>query len=446
MIPNRFTLLVFGRLVLISLTMALLLLALDRPGLPFTSLFLLGLFFWQFLGLLCFLTRTNEVLAGFFSGIRSMDATRGVDLSYLQMNFGNLGDSMEKAFEQMKTLRAEKEKQALLNQCVIDRIATGILVADQDGGVVFHNAAAARLLGVEGFTRLDHLKGRNRSFREKLGTLVAGKPLVVRMDQEGRELPVSLLKKDITVGQQPMEVITMQPIRAELDQGEVASWQKLIRVLTHEMMNNMTPLVTLSRNIEKCLEKTGEVAGTKDSPVQDAVVSARMIGERSQGLMNFVNNYRSLTLLPAATCRPTPLKPFLEKMLALFTEEFQKGPVRKVLSVVPEDLQVALDEQLLSQALINLIKNALEALPGDSAPEISLKAFVENGQAVIRLADNGVGIPPENLDAVFVPFFTTKEHGSGVGLSLCKQIMSQHQGSLELRSESGKGTEVSLWF
>lgn len=462
MIRNRFALIVFARLLLLAISMAALAYGIFRPFLPFTLLMLLVLSVWQFITLMKFINRTNDELAAFFTGIRYMDVMRTFNISALEKNFSNMRDSFNRLNQHMMALRLEKEAHAQLNQVVIDRIETGIIVFEQGGKVRFHNHSAAGILGVERISRMDLVKISGTSLLALAESLLPGKPRVVRHRSAGREIPISIKGKEIIVGQEQVFVLTLQVIRTELDQKEVESWQKLIRVLTHEMMNNITPVVTLSKNIERCLEKvmpeesqpgskasgryeTGDFARYRDE-LNDAQASARMIEERSQSLLHFVHKYRSLTLLPEPDPRPVRVKDFLERQLNVFQAQFGDTGVVARLEVNPGDLEGNMDEMLMTQAITNLLKNAGEALARTPDPAVQVAAFAEGGQLRIRISDNGEGIPPENMDAVFVPFFSTKQGGSGVGLSLCKQIMALHQGAVEVDSVHGQGAAFTLVF
>lgn len=449
MIFNRFTYLVFVRLLLLAISLALLLNIALKPGFLFTMIMLAVLAGWQFWALLRFLVRTNDELAMFFAGFQYRDATRSFEPGSLKRNFSNLGDSLNKVSQQLKNIRIEQEAQSLLNQSVIDQISTGIIAFNQEGGVRFHNQAAANILGVEGFSRLDQLKNARKDFSGMVQSLQPGKPRLVTLTRSGRDLPVSIKVKELLVGQERMYLLTLQELKSEMDQKEVESWEKLIRVLTHEMMNNITPVITLSNNIEKCLGQmalSGNQCGEDQGNIDDALASARLIEDRSQGLMNFVNKYRSLTLMPEAELALVPLKPFLEDQLAAFGAQFRERGILAKLDVSPGDLEVMMDVGLMAQAITNLLKNAVEALDKTREPVIRVTAFSGRERPCIRISDNGAGIHPENLDAVFIPFFSTKEEGSGVGLSLCKQIMGLHQGSIEVESFAGKETSFTMVF
>jgi two-component system, NtrC family, nitrogen regulation sensor histidine kinase NtrY len=449
MILNRFALIVFTRLVLLAISLAALAYGITRPFLPFTLIALAVFSGWLFHGLMKFVNRTNDELAAFFTGLHHMDVTRSFDRSSLERNFNNLRGAFTKVSDQVKDLRKEKEQQALLNQCVIDRIETGIIVFDLHGQVHFHNRSSAVIAGQETLSRLDLVKLGAHPLLQLADTLTPGRPRVVSIKRNGRELPVSVQLKKIIVGQEQMNVLTMQMIKTELDQKEVESWQKLIRVLTHEMMNNITPVVTLSKNIEKCLGKIQPPESHPDFPqaeVDDAMASARMIEERSQSLMHFVNRYRSLTLMPEPDPVRVRVKTFLEHQLGVFRTQFREMGISVKLEVSPEDLEVMMDEKLMSQAITNLLKNAVEALGKAGDPAITVNAFAEGGKPLIRISDNGEGIQPDNLDAVFIPFFSTKQQGSGVGLSLCRQIMGLHQGAIEVESVPSQGATFTLVF
>lgn len=221
-------------------------------------------------------------------------------------------------------------------------------------------------------------------------------------------------------------------------EAENEAWQKLIRVLTHEIMNSIAPIISLSETVTERAAQNG--MNEKDYEVM--LQAIQTIHRRSQGLLDFVENYRKLTRIPMPVPSPFLAKDLFDDMKGLFFSD----EVSFVYSVVPDNLYLNADRSLIEQVLINLLKNALEASSMNPLPEVQINAFRENGAPVITVADNGSGILPEVLDKVFVPFFTTKPGGSGIGLSVCRQIMNRHGGSISVTSEVEKGTTFTMQF
>ncbi len=448
MVYNRFTGILAVRLLLLVLTLLLLAVVSVKNPMPFVMIFLLGLSGAQVYGLLKLLNRTNDELAAFFNSFQHKDATRTFDLQNLERNFSTLHASFNKMTAVLRETRKEKEEQAHLNQLIIDQVGTGMFIYHAAGKVPFFNKASAAMLGIKEFSQLEHLSVSSPSLPAFIVNLKPGKPEVYALAGVSRkEVPVSFSRKVFRQGGQDLSLITMHPIGKELEQQEVGAWQKLIRILTHEMMNTLTPVVTLSGNIERCLDpvkQVKEMPGDVKEYIDDAAQSAMLITSRSQSLMHFVEKYRSLSAMPPFKPESIMLQPFLEKQIAFFSHDVRQ--VKMHLKVDPSDQQVTIDPVLISQVMVNLIKNALEALAETTEPSITIIAGKTRDHWYIAVQDNGPGIAAEHLENVFVPFFTTRKQGTGVGLSLCRQIMSVHQGSVEIESEPGKGCRVKLLF
>lgn len=446
---NRFTLQVLLRLLILLAFLSILAWGLVNGAGIFTLGWLIALTVLQLWLLFRFLSRTNDELAAFLLALQQQDTTRDYSTGRLERQFANLRESFQKINRQFQLVRVEKEKQTRLYQALINQSPSGLFTLNQQGGVPFCNQASLDLLGMEELSRLEQCRSISLALPAFINKLRPERSEVFPlMDHKAHPLPVSFTRKDIHVGGEALRLISMSPIREELEQHEMASWQKLIRVLTHEMMNSVTPVVTLSKNIEMCLKPlaANPDGETKLEYIHDALHSAEMIGERSQGLMEFVNTYRSLTLLPDPKPTQVRLLPFLEKQSGLFLAIARDQGLALQTKVFPEDLTGFFDEGLVAQAVINLVKNAIEATADTLQASISCTAGNEDGHLFIRIKDNGMGIPEDQLDSVFVPFYTTKEGGSGIGLSLCRQIMSMHKGSVEIVSQAGLGTSITLLF
>ncbi len=446
---NLFSLQVLLRLLALLASLSLLAWSLVQDAGIFTLGWLIALTLLQVWLLFRFLTRTNDELAAFLLALQQQDTMRAYSSGKLEKQFSNLRESFQKISRQFQLIRVDKEKQTRLYQALINQSPVGLFTLDQQGGVPFCNRASLHLFGLEELSRLEQCRNVSDALPGFVDKLRPERPEVFPLsDHKAHTLPVSFTRKDILAGGEALRLISMSPIREELEQHEMASWQKLIRVLTHEMMNSVTPVVTLSKNIEMCLNP---LADNPDGEarlgyIHDALHSAAMIGERSQGLMEFVSTYRSLTLLPDPKPSQVMLLPFLEKQTGVFLAEARDRELELKANAVPEDLTGFFDQGLMAQAVINLIKNAIEATTGTSGARISCSAGKDNDRLFIRVSDNGMGIPEDRMDSVFVPFFTTKEGGSGIGLSLCRQIMAMHKGSIEADSEPGKGSTFTLWF
>jgi C4-dicarboxylate-specific signal transduction histidine kinase len=242
-----------------------------------------------------------------------------------------------------------------------------------------------------------------------------------------------------------VRIVALQNIGTELQQKEVEAWQNLTRVLRHEIMNSMTPIVSLVGTMRLIVNEDIEQNADNEEAVGDLKEALQTLEKRSQGMMKFVNAYRDFTTLPKPNTRTISVKELLQDVLQLLQAELTAAGVLSKMEVLPEQLTVTADADQLQQVLINLIKNALEAFREQPAPSIELQAYsTDNQRVTINVRDNGFGIEPEALEKIFIPFYTTKKTGSGIGLSLSRQILQQHNGQLVVNSEVNIGTVFSL--
>jgi signal transduction histidine kinase len=249
-----------------------------------------------------------------------------------------------------------------------------------------------------------------------------------------------------------IRLLTFQNIKHELEENELVSWQKLIRTLTHEIMNSVGPISSSIRTIKSFFQENPAESGDQnirltDEKIADTVRGLDIIDERAQGMMEFVDKFRSLTNMPALQLVEMKVIDLLQGIKLLFAAETNKRLIKLSVRVDPESLAVTADKQLIEQVLINLVMNSIQALEDQKIKQIVMAAFMDYaGRVLIQVSDNGSGISEEIRDKIFVPFFTTREKGSGIGLSLSRQIMRMHRGRISYKSTPGKETVFSLVF
>lgn len=274
----------------------------------------------------------------------------------------------------------------------------------------------------------------------RLRTLHPGELSILQVRRKDEYSQLILSAISFVVLGKPLTVVSMKNIRSVLENKETEAWQKLIRVLTHEIMNSMTPIVSLSELLRnKCMDEPG--VDTEDREEINQAVET--IFRRSSGLVRFVESYRKVTGIPMPIPEIIPVNHFLDNISLLFKDQKDK------IKIVPATahLQVIADKGLIEQVLINLVKNALDATRHCLRPQIELSAGInEEGKTFIRVSDNGTGIPVEVQERIFIPFFTTKPSGSGIGLSISRQIMHMHKGDLSVLSENGPRQSVLRYF
>ena len=430
------------RVVLLGLSLMLLPLSLrnlDYPAIPLVIGVLAAFQVWS---LIRFVDRTNRDLARFLQAIRYADFSQTYVTGGLGSSFDELKRSFNEVLDAFRATRAEKEEQALYLQMVVQHIGVGLVAFDRQGEVSLINNAAKRLLRVNRLANVSDLESRGPGLVQTLTTLGPRRKALLRLEEDGEVRQLACFAALFRTGEEEHRLVSLHDIQSELEEQEMEAWQRLIRVLTHEIMNSITPIASLSATAEGLLQQE-TVAGEDVSDVRTAV---HTIHRRSQGLLQFVDAYRDLTRVPAPDFQITPVSGLFERVTQLMGHQFEEAGVELVHAVAPPSLEVTADPGQVEQVLINLLRNACDAAGGRDGARVELTAFMDRDRVVIDVADNGTGIVEEALDKLFIPFFTTKQDGSGIGLSLCRQIMRMHRGTISARSEPGVRTVFSLRF
>ena len=324
----------------------------------------------------------------------------------------------------LRNIKQEIVQREKYYELILDFVETGIVVLDEKGNVFQKNRKAMELLGIEVLTHVKQLGRVSEDMEKAFREILPGQKIQVE-HSSGRERGVLCFRVSlITIQEKPYRIIALNDIGHELDEQEIDSWIRLTRVLTHEMMNSLTPVTSLS---ETLLALPG---AQKDEELRQGLETIRTTGK---GLVNFVMSYRKLTRLPSPEPVLFDVRPFLERMVQLAKHQHPSPNVRITLGDIQEDLMAFADESMMTQVMTNLLKNAVQAIGKDKEGKIRLRAYVDAQDVVrIEISNNGPKIPPEVAGQIFVPFFTTKEDGSGIGLSLSKQMMRLQGGSISL--------------
>ena len=324
----------------------------------------------------------------------------------------------------LQNIKLETVQREKYYELIMDFVETGIVVLDDKGNVFQKNRKALDLLGMEVFTHVKQLSQISESLRKAFEEILPGQKIQVEYTNERGTKTLCFTESSITIQDKVYRIIALNDISHELDEREIDSWIRLTRVLTHEMMNSLTPVTSLS---ETLLTLPG---AQKDEELRQGLETIHTTGK---GLVNFVMSYRKLTRLPSPEPSLIDVRPFLERMVQLALHQHPSPNIRIVLEKVQEDLMAFADESLMTQVMTNLLKNAVQAIGDAPEGEIRLRAYCDEQDMVrIEVSNNGPKIAPEVAEQMFVPFFTTKEDGSGIGLSLSKQIMRLQGGSISL--------------
>lgn len=450
MIFRRFTVLVTIRILLLLGTVSVLALIFGDRRLFFNHIILSIVLVAQVWELIRFVSRTNRELARFFYAIRHNDFSATFKSSSLGKSFGALDEGMMTVIKAYKEVKIEREAQFQFLRLLVSHLYTGVIVVDESNNVTLINPTAAELIGAEDIRSWRVIAQQQPGLARKVEMLgPEGKKLMEINSARGETKLLSVNVRTLIVLDRPTKLITLQDINSEIEQKQVEAWHKLIRILTHEIMNSVTPISSLTETLQGMLEdregNQRRLTDLSEDTIRDIRFSLATIQRRSDGLLRFVDNYRRLTRIPQPHFETVNAFDFLETSVKLLSSVLEQNSVT-VLVDGDRNVDIKIDRALMEQVVINLINNSIHAVQGRTEGKINLTVSRHDRGTVIEVKDNGKGIPPKELPEIFVPFFTTKKDGSGIGLSLSKQIMSLHGGTIRADSVENKGTSFYLQF
>jgi two-component system nitrogen regulation sensor histidine kinase NtrY len=467
---KRFSLLIAMRTILAMLTLIFLTQAVMHEGYHATVLLLTAVLVIQFFEIIRFISKTNAELVRFFDAVRHADFSQRFELKSLGTGFDELGSTFTDILKRIQAVRSNQEAELRHIKAVIEHVPVPLLSIDHKGKITLWNNSVRRLFGTNAVTHIDDMAKFNEDFPKKLQGILAGERTLVNItiDDMGHKLIISAT--EIITATNRETLLSMQDIQSELALAQLQAWQDLVSVLTHEIMNSITPVASLAKTavdlVQDVQKKTQTLSAISEEIPQklaeelseelDDVLSAvKTVARRSDGLMQFVTSYRRLTRLPCPNKRTVSVATLFDHVSTLAKQNWQQSDIELTCSIVPQALDIHGDADMIEQILLNLLLNAEHALTkvGRSIeqqnldPQIMLNAFLNvRGHVVIEVADNGKGIEDENMTQIFVPFFTTKKEGSGVGLALTRQVMLAHNGKVAVRNNNQGGATFSLTF
>ena len=394
-------------------------------------------------------SRSGQEVARFLSAVAFDDPNTSFAGLSNDSAFTALGAAMTRVLEQLRAGRAQQQEQAQYLQTLLAHVPVALISVDERNRVQILNLAARRLFE-RSCSDATEFARYGAAFSAGLESLKPGDGAIVRMERSGGQLQLKAAATGVTLSGVRRRLISLQNIETELTAHELAAWQTVIRVMAHEVMNSLTPISSLAGTARGLVADALASLPAEDarrSALTDVSEALEIIGRRSDGLLHFVQNHRRLTRRLEVRIEVIPLRRVFARLERLLAAELAARNIELSVSVEPETLEVSADTQLLDQALINLTGNAMDAVRDEPAGRISLTAHQGPGaQVVITVADNGPGIPPEQREKVFVPFFTTKRQGSGVGLTLVRQIAAVHGATVNISDSPGGGARVRIRF
>jgi len=399
-----------------------------------------------------YVNKTNRDLANFFDSVKNEDS--GLSFNQGKRKFQGIYRSMDAVIDQIKALRIKYASQDQYFKIILENIQTGLISFGPDNKVDLINKAAKNMLGTKTIHKMESFNKIQEGLGEILQGIRPSEKMLVQVRKDNEVIHLSLNCTLLRLMDKELKIITFHDIKHELDIRELESWQKLIRILNHEIMNSLAPIISTATALKDYLsrESTGDsaISGERWNRVIAKTISGlSIIDERSEGLKSFVGHYKSLNTLPQPVMTTFRIPELFDHSKLLLNDELQRHQIRCVAEMAVPDMKLTADKSQIQQILLNLIKNSIASLSEtETSPKvIQLKAFYgETGKPVLQVTDNGKGIPPELIDQIFIPFFTTREKGSGIGLSLSRQIMHLHQGTLAVYSDPHKETVFTMTF
>ena len=438
------------RVFLLAASCLLLLLVLNQ-AFRFTPYIVIILIVYQTWSLIKYVDRTNRELSSFLESIRYSEFTRTFQIKNEGSSFNELNKAFNDIMADFQQVRSEREEHFHYLQSIVQNIDISIIAYQRDGTVEMINPAAKKLFQVNNLRNINKLRPLSDNLADTLLKIFPGENKLVRVQDEDDILQLAIYATEFKVKDKTILLATVKNIQNVLEEQETAAWQKLIRVLTHEIMNSIAPISSLSSTMDLMLKKysagNSETQVVNKETMREFREAVQTINKRSTGLMNFVETYRNLTKIPEPNFQIVKMKELVHHVHTLMKKEVQKEHIELISGVEPESIEIQVDEQMIMQVLINLIKNSIQALGNMEKGRIEIKGFYnKRGRPTIQVIDNGQGILKDVLDKVFIPFFTTKRSGSGIGLSLSRQILRLHGGTIIAQSTPGEETIFTLTF
>ncbi|RIV34920.1 histidine kinase [Flagellimonas lutimaris] len=404
----------------------------------------------QVFSLITFINRTNRKISYFFDAIKNEDFTLRFPEGVTIESFKELNKSLNRVNGLIQEVHMQLQVREQYYQEILKQASIGIMTYNEKGHILFANPTLEHLLDYTPLNHIKQLKQVDENLYEIFKNFKPFQRKLFQLSNEREQIQLALKSTPLTLDGQFLQLVVVQDIHKELDEKETESWVRLIRVLTHEIMNTITPIASISDSIIKYYRKGDKITPMEELEeiqIKNTLKGLEVIKDQGGDLMDFVQSYRSLLHVPEPNKTLVKGKDLLEKIDVLMSARLIEGDSEFTTRCNPEDLEFYIDEKQISQVLINLAKNGLQSVESIEGGKVQVIAGVdENGSKYIEIQDNGPGIPPEVMDEIFVPFFTTKSEGTGIGLSLSKRVMQLHGGGIQVRSVPETETVFRLTF
>ncbi|WP_282079727.1 sensor histidine kinase [Aquimarina algiphila] len=449
MVSRRFYLQLVSRIVAISFTGLILAFIFLQELYVLSALIILFLVL-QTIFLIKNLNHNNRKIAYFFNSIKNEDFTLRFPENGAPKSFNELNKSLNTLNEVIQKIYLKNQTQEQYYQEILKHAETGILTCNDNGHILFSNPKVEKLLNYTPLNHVKQLEQVDKKLYELFSTIEPFERKLFQLTNERETIELAIKSSKIILNGKVLKLITIQDIHSELDKKETDSWIKLIRVLTHEIMNSVTPITSISESILRYYkDENGIIPAIQvdENKIQNTAKGLEVIKNQGNDLMSFVQSYRSFLNVPIPDKKIIKVDELLEKVSVLISQEIGFDTISFSIYKNADDLEIYADEKQITQILVNLSKNAIQSLTGTNEATLQfILGITSDREKYITVKDNGPGIPQDIMDQIFVPFFTTKQDGTGIGLSLSKQIMHLHGGNLIARSIPNIETSFTLFF
>ena len=409
---------------------------------------LIPLIIFQLVDFYNFHRKAQHEVEQFVESIHYRDFSRYFDVKEAPLELQSLRQGFNEINSTFKLISRERETQYQYLQKILELVNTGILSFEHKSGEIsWMNESLKNMLGVPYLKTIHSLERRDHSLHHEIVALRPGENKIVSITKEGNTFKTLLAATAFQTDGKIYKLIAFQDVNEALDETEAKAWQRLLSVMTHEIMNSVAPISSLAETMGHRLQASIDLLEGQPGAFDDLKLGIGTIRRRSEGLLKFAETYRNLNKITTLKLNKIYARDLFENLHNLMEPTLEQKSIDMEIILKDPDLSLELDTNLIEQVLINLVVNAVEAVKDSAEPCITLSAMTgSNNRPVIRVADNGMGMSPEVMDNIFIPFFSTKKSGSGIGLSLCKQIMLLHKGNIQVQSIEGEGSAFMLHF
>lgn len=395
---------------------------------------------YQSYGFYLFNKKAYDEISTYVESVHYRDFSRHFNVGEAPNELKTLREGFNEINSTIKDISLEKETHYQYLQKVLEIINSGIISYDEENGnVIWLNEALKNLLQIPYLKTIHSLEKRNQLLYTKIIQIKSGDQEVVKLSEGLKEMKVLLNTTSFYLQNNKYKMVVIQNINEAIDETEANAWQKLLSVMTHEIMNSVAPIASLADTLKSRMQSA-------DSDKEDIALGMETIKKRSEGLLKFAQTYRNLYKVSQPQIKSIPIKELFANMFNLMNPSFEQSGIDLDIIIKEPNLAVSADPNLVEQVVINLLLNAKDAVIGKEKARVELSAQEEKNKIIIKVSDNGKGISTEVLDKIFVPFYSTKASGSGIGLSLSKQIMLMHKGNIHVASKEGVGSVFELSF